>query len=71
MDGITIKEFQYASFNIIHAHGDNIKNLKLFKNEIIKFKNIIGTTQVEPDRNLVNPGGFTDGDRILYFLKHK
>ena len=69
LDGITIKEFQYASFNIIHAHGDNIKNLKLFKNEIIKFKNIIGTTQVEPDRNLVNPGGFTDGDRILYFLR--
>jgi uncharacterized Rossmann fold enzyme len=69
LDGITKKEFQYASFNIIHAHGDNIKNLKLFRNEIIEFENIIGTTQVEPDVNLINPGGFTDGDRILFFLR--
>ncbi|MFX1386421.1 MAG: 6-hydroxymethylpterin diphosphokinase MptE-like protein [Promethearchaeota archaeon] len=69
LDGITKREFQYASFNIVHAHGDNIENLKSFKNEIIKFENIIGTTQVEPDTNLINPGGFTDGDRILYFLR--
>ena len=69
LDGITKKEFQYASFNIVHAHVDNIENLKFFEKEIIKFENIIGTTQVEPDTNLVNPGGFTDGDRILYFLR--
>ncbi|UCC20383.1 MAG: DUF115 domain-containing protein [Promethearchaeota archaeon] len=70
LDGITKNEFHYASFNIVHAHGDNIKKLKEFKDDIIKFKNVIGTTQVEPNARLINPGGFTDGDRILYFLKN-
>ncbi len=69
LDGITKNEFQNTLFNIVHAHGDNIKALKFFKNEILKFKNIIGTTQVESNVNLINPGGFTDGDRILYFIR--
>ena len=69
LDGITKNEFNYPSFIIIHAHGDNVENLKLFENEIISFENIIGTTQVEPVTNVLNPGGFTDGDRILYFLR--
>ncbi|MFX0006338.1 MAG: 6-hydroxymethylpterin diphosphokinase MptE-like protein [Promethearchaeota archaeon] len=69
LDGISKSEFHWANFNIVHAHGDNLKTLKLFKHEILQFKNIIGTTQVEPNINLVNPGGFTDGDRILFFIK--
>ncbi|MFX0105477.1 MAG: 6-hydroxymethylpterin diphosphokinase MptE-like protein [Candidatus Hodarchaeota archaeon] len=69
LDGITKNEFQYASFNIVHAHGDNIEKLKFFENEILEFENIIGTTQIEPVPGLLNPGGFTDGDRILYFLR--
>lgn len=69
LDGITKDEFCNALFNIVHAHGDNIKYLKFFKKEILKFENIIGTTQVEPISNLINPGGFTDGDRILFFLR--
>lgn len=69
LDGITKNEFNYTNFNIIHAHGDNIERLKFFENEIISFENIIGTTQVEPVKNVINPGGFTDGDRILYFLR--
>ena len=32
-------------------------------------KNIIGTTQIEPYKNIINPGGFTDGDRILFFIR--
>jgi uncharacterized Rossmann fold enzyme len=68
LDGISKNEFQYTTFNIVHAHGDNIKALKLFKNEMIFFDNIIGTTQVEPTKNLINSGGFTDGDRVLYFI---
>ena len=35
----------------------------------MNFKKIIGTTQVEPIKDILNPGGFTDGDRILYFIK--
>jgi len=69
LDGITKNEFEYASFNIVHAHGDNIEKLQYFEDDIIKFENIIGTTQVEPLTNLINPGGFTDGDRILFFLR--
>jgi uncharacterized Rossmann fold enzyme len=70
LDGITSKEFNYASYNIVHAHGDNINKLREFEEDILKFRNIIGTTQVEPSNNVLNPGGFTDGDRILYFI-HK
>lgn len=70
LDGITKREFDYANFNIVHAHGDNINKLIQFEKRILRFQNIIGTTQVEPLENVLNPGGFTDGDRILYFI-HK
>ena len=69
LDGITINEFNYPEFIIVHAHGDNIKKLKFFREKIMNFKKIIGTTQVEPIKDILNPGGFTDGDRILYFIK--
>ncbi|MFX1570354.1 MAG: 6-hydroxymethylpterin diphosphokinase MptE-like protein [Promethearchaeota archaeon] len=69
LDGITKKEFKYSNFIIVHAHGDNIDNLKFFEDEILSFQNLIGTTQVKPVTNIINPGGFTDGDRILYFLR--
>lgn len=69
LDGITVEEFNYPDFLIIHAHGDNIKKIIKFEQNIIKFKNIIGTTQIEPNKNVINPGGFTDGDRILFFLR--
>lgn len=69
LDGITKNEFDYPSFMIVHAHGDNINSLLAFKEEIIKFNNLIGTTQAKPDDLLLNPGGFTDGDRILFFLR--
>ncbi|MBY9002725.1 MAG: DUF115 domain-containing protein [Candidatus Lokiarchaeota archaeon] len=69
LDGITENEFDYPSFMIVHAHGDNINKLRLFRAKIIKFNNLIGTTQVKPNNLLLNPGGFTDGDRILFFLR--
>lgn len=69
LDGITKREFTYGKYDIIHAHGDNIEKLKIFKNEIIEKKNIISTCQVKPENGVFNPGGFTDGDRILYFIK--
>ncbi len=68
LDGITKRDFNHSKFIIVHAHGDNIINLKHFKSEIINFPNVIGTTQVEPVENLINSGGFTDGDRILSFI---
>ncbi|MHA1344300.1 MAG: 6-hydroxymethylpterin diphosphokinase MptE-like protein [Promethearchaeota archaeon] len=68
LDGVTKRDFNHSKFIIVHAHGDNIINLKHFKSEIKNFPNVIGTTQVEPVENLVNSGGFTDGDRILSFI---
>jgi len=68
LDGITRAEFDRSEFVIVHAHGDNIARLKYFKKEIINIPNVIGTTQVSPVENLVNSGGFTDGDRILFFI---
>ncbi|TXT55004.1 MAG: 6-hydroxymethyl-7,8-dihydropterin pyrophosphokinase [Promethearchaeota archaeon] len=70
LDGISKKEFNYADFVIIHAHGDNREKLYYFKQQIIKKQNIIATTQVRPKNSVYNPGGFTDGDRILYFISH-
>ena len=46
-----------------------LSKLNKFKKEILECKNIIFTCQVEPNDNIINPGGFTDGDRILFFLK--
>jgi len=69
LDGITQDEFNYSQFNIVHAHGDNVDKIRSFEKVLIEFKNIIGTTQSEPFGNIINPGGFTDGDRILYFLR--
>ncbi len=68
LDGIIKGDFNHSGFVVVHAHGDNIINLKHFKSEIIAFPNVIGTTQVEPVENLVNSGGFTDGDRVLSFI---
>lgn len=69
LDGISQEEFKYADYVIVHAHGDNIKKLKEFKNQIVQKKNVIGTTQVKPKGSILTPGGFTDGDRILYFIR--
>jgi len=70
LDGITKTEFEYAKFVILHGHGDNIDKVKQFEKEIIKKENVIGTTQVKPKGPIFNPGGFTDGDRILYFIQN-
>lgn len=69
LDGITRNEFSHSDYMVIHGHGDNIERLENFKDKIQGFHNLIGTTQVEPLGAIINPGGFTDGDRILYFLR--
>ena len=69
LDGITKSEFNYSDFAIVHAHGDNMDKVREFEEEILDFENIIGTTQVKSLNNIINAGGFTDGDRILYFLR--
>ena len=53
---------------IVHAHGDN---LNLIESIVPKLgPGVLGSTQVMPVQNIVNIGGFTDGDRTGYFLAH-
>ncbi len=52
---------------MLHAHGDNIHKLRIFAG---KFNNPYGTTQATPFGNLLNFGGFTDGDRSGFIAEH-
>ena len=69
LDGIDKEIFDISAFMVVHAHGDNIDKIRYFAQEILSSKNLIATTQVESIDNIINPGGFTDGDRILFFIK--
>ena len=51
-----------------HAHGDNIPALRQWLPKFDPDWTLV-TTQAEPTRAVVNPGGFTDGDRAA-FLAH-
>jgi len=66
LDGV-IEDIQTAnkrgSYIVIHAHGDNMPQLKQYART---FTTVIGTTQVEPIEGLHNFGGFTDGDRAVF-----
>lgn len=65
-----IKANLKGSITIIHAHGDNIDNIKKYVSE---FKgDIIGTTQIDPKpyKNVHNFGGFTDGDRAIFLADY-
>ncbi|MEA2069828.1 MAG: 6-hydroxymethylpterin diphosphokinase MptE-like protein [Asgard group archaeon] len=57
---------KYHSILVIHAHGDNIHLLRKFKENIQKPR-VIGSTQTEETTLVKNYGGFTDGDRAVYF----
>lgn len=52
-----------GSVMVVHGHGDNINRLRKY---IPGFKNVFGTTQVEPRPKVYNFGGFTDGDRAVF-----
>jgi len=74
MDGLTLdtainSKLEETLF-ILHAHGDNINKIKKFKKFILKHHYIIGTTQSTSKLPIINHGGFTDGDRALFFLKN-
>ncbi|NHJ46820.1 MAG: DUF115 domain-containing protein [Asgard group archaeon] len=54
-----------GSILVIHSHGDNIPKIKRFSS-YLKKDNIIGSTQVNSTQNVINFGGFTDGDRGVF-----
>lgn len=58
-----------GSITVIHAHGDNIDNIREY---VPKFKgDLIGTIQINPEpfENIHNFGGFTDGDRAVFLAE--
>jgi hypothetical protein len=55
-----------GSWNIVHAHGDNTALVK--KLVPLMGGPILGSTQVAPlPPKVLNLGGFTDGDRAVYW----
>jgi uncharacterized Rossmann fold enzyme len=52
---------------VLHAHGDNIGLIGMYSG---KFSGLYGTTQTYPFGNLLNFGGFTDGDRAGFLVEH-
>lgn len=64
-----IKSDRMGSIIVLHAHGDNIDMIIRYGRDL---ENIIGTTQTDPSRfkNLLNFGGFTDGDRAVFLAEH-
>jgi uncharacterized Rossmann fold enzyme len=65
-----IKANSNGSLLIIHAHGDNISEIKKYLPKLKK--GIIGSTQINPlsHKNINNFGGFTDGDRAVFLASH-
>lgn len=62
-----------GALTLIHAHGDNQQRVSLFidqQYELIIKNNVWGTTQSGPGVNLLNFGGFTDGDRGIFLAIH-
>lgn len=50
----------------LHAHGDNIDRVIKWIPQAYRYRiKVLGTTQVEPTDNVINIGGFTDGDRAF------
>lgn len=54
-----------GAYVFVHAHGDNTDALDRWL-EAFPGPHVAGTCQVEPPSPLLNPGGFTDGDRAVH-----
>ena len=65
--GDILRANQMGSVVVVHAHGDNQDKLREY---VPKLRNVIGTTQTRPPHGLYNFGGFTDGDRCVFFARY-
>jgi len=63
-----IKANKIGAIVAIHAHGDNIEQIKKWTPNFEG--RVIGTVQCRPFGNLYNFGGFTDGDRSIFLSQH-
>ena len=73
LDGVVVDQINAnmnGSILVIHAHADNISTIQ---EAIPKIKgNFFGTIQTNPKHHhyVHNYGGFTDGDRSVFFADH-
>jgi len=51
---------------VVHAHGDNVDKLRAY---VSSLSDVVGTTQSQPLPNVLNAGGFTDGDRAIFLAQ--
>jgi hypothetical protein len=51
---------------LVHAHGDNYDKIEIVK----ELSNVVGSTQTEKFGKMENFGGFTDGDRCIFFAEY-
>ncbi len=74
LDGLSYEQMevflQRGVIIVVLAHGDNTQTLETFAPLFKKHTRIIGTTQAPAVFPILNPGGFTDGDRGLFLLHH-
>jgi hypothetical protein len=61
-----IKSKSLGSLVVVHAHGDNVDQLKSC---VPRLGCVIGTAQSRPLGLVENFGGFTDGDRCVFLAK--
>ena len=63
-----LKASEQGAIVIVHAHGDNIDEVKQI---VPSLKGpVIGTSQVKAEGNVHNFGGYTDGDRAVFLAIH-
>jgi 2-amino-4-hydroxy-6-hydroxymethyldihydropteridine diphosphokinase len=60
-----VKAAHRGALVFVHAHGDNRPAIERWLAEFPP-RQVAGTCQVEPVPPLLNPGGFTDGDRAVF-----
>ena len=66
--GMELEAIGKGALAFIHAHGDNIERIEEVVHRIdVPF---VPTVQCRPFKNVYNFGGFTDGDRAFFMVKH-
>ncbi|WP_290598054.1 MULTISPECIES: 6-hydroxymethylpterin diphosphokinase MptE-like protein [unclassified Archaeoglobus] len=65
-EGILVELESKGCILVLHAHGDNIEQIR---SVVPKLKKFVGTTQSVPFDRIYNFGGFTDGDRAALIAK--
>ncbi len=59
---------QQGAIIVVHAHGDNIEALEHWVPQL-KQSRSMGSTQARPQPGVHNLGGFTDGDRCVFWAE--